>query len=68
MSTKDRVTAGSYDMRYRDLNTGHLSHAEPFTLEEIPRYNGTQYSDLTMTLNKVRNGNMHTYDLGGGEF
>jgi hypothetical protein len=66
--TLDSVTAGSYDIRYQDLDTGGLSRSEHFSLEEIPTNNGTQYSNLTMTLYKVSNGNMHTYELSKDEF
>jgi len=66
--TLDSVTAGSYDIRYQDLNTGGLSRSEQFSLEEIPTDNGTQYSNMTMTLYKVSNGNMHTYELSKDEF
>lgn len=66
--TVDRVTAGNYDVRYQDLNTGTLSRSEQFALEETETLEGTQYSTLTMTLYKVRNGNMRTYDLAPDEF
>ncbi len=66
--TLNKVTAGSYDIRYRDLNNGGLSRSEAFSLEEIPTYNGTQYSNITMTLYKVQNGNMQTYGLSEAEF
>jgi hypothetical protein len=62
------VTAGLYDIRYRDLTTGGLARSESFTLEEVSTYNGTRYSDMTMTLYKVRNGNMQTYGLSESEF
>jgi hypothetical protein len=66
--TAGNLTAGRYDVRYRDLNTGHLSRSEAFTLDEVPTYDGTQYSTVTMTLYKVRNGNMNTYDISETEF
>jgi hypothetical protein len=62
------VTAGNYDIRYRDLNTGRLSRSEAFSLEETPAYNGRQFSNITITLYKVRNGNMETYSLAEDEF
>jgi hypothetical protein len=62
------INAGLYDIRYRDLSTGGLARSESFTLEEVSTNNGTQYSDMTMTLYKVRNGNMQTYDLSESEF
>lgn len=66
--TLNGVTAGSYDIRYQDLNSGGRSRSEQFSLEEISTYQGTQYSNVTMTLYKVRNGNMQTYDLAADEF
>ncbi len=66
--TLRQVTAGNYDIRYRDLNTGRLSRSEAFSLEETPAYNGRQFSNITITLYKVRNGNMETYDLAEDEF
>lgn len=64
----DSISQGLYDIRYRDLTTGGLARSESFTLEEVSTYNGTQYSDMTMTLYKVRNGNMQTYGLSESEF
>jgi hypothetical protein len=62
------VRAGSYDIRYRDLTNGQLSRSERFRLQEISTEKGTQYSNITMTLYKVRNGNMQTYGLSEAEF
>jgi hypothetical protein len=66
--TLNKVTAGSYDIRYRDLNSGDLSRSEAFDLEEMPTQDGIQFSNLTMTLYKVQNGNMQTYGLPEAEF
>lgn len=66
--TLNKVTAGNYDIRYRDLSNGGLSRSEAFALEETPTYNGVQYSNITMTLYKVQNGNMQTYSLSEAEF
>lgn len=66
--TLNNVTAGTYDVRYQDLNTGGRSRSEQFSLEETPTYQGTQYSTMTLTLYKVRNGNMRTYGLAEDEF
>ena len=66
--TLNKVTAGSYDVRYRDLTNGGLSRSEASQLEETPTYDGTQYSNITMTLYKVQNGNMQTYGLSEAEF
>lgn len=64
----NKITAGSYDIRYRDLGNGGLSRSEAFNLEEIRTYDGVQYSNITMTLYKVQNGNMQTYGLSEAEF
>lgn len=66
--TVKKVTAGSYDIRYRDIRNGGLSRSEAFNLEEIATHNGTQFSNLRMTLYKVQNGNMQTYALSEAEF
>jgi len=66
--TLTEVTAGSYDIRYRDLDDGGLSRSESFRLTEEPTSDGTQYSNITMTLYKVRNGNMKTFGLSEAEF
>lgn len=66
--TLKKVTAGSYDIRYRDLVTGGLSRSEAITLSEVHTNEGAQYSNLTMTLYKVKNGNMKTYGLSETEF
>lgn len=66
--TLNKVTAGSYDIRYRDLDNGGLSRSEAFDLKEIQSYDGVQYSNITMTLYKVKNGNMQTYGLSEAEF
>jgi hypothetical protein len=62
------VMAGRYDVRYRDLDSGGLSKTEEFTLAERETYNGTTYSNLTMTLYKVINGNMTTESIDESDF
>lgn len=66
--TVNKVKVGSYDVRYRDFNSGSLSRSEAFNLEETEILGGTQFSKYTMTLYKVRNGNMQTYSLSESEF
>jgi hypothetical protein len=38
------------------------------TLDEVQTNEGTQFSNMTMTLYKVRNGNMQTFGLAEAEF
>lgn len=66
--TVNNVKAGNYDVRYRDLDSGALARSESFQLQETPTYDGIQYSNLTMTLYKVRHGNMQTYGISENEF
>ena len=66
--TVNKVTSGSYDVRYRDLDSGALAKTESFQLQQTPTYDGIQYSTITMTLYKVQNGNMQTYDIPESEF
>lgn len=66
--TLSNVRAGNYDVRYRDLSTGGLAKTEPFLLKEMKQHNGTSYSNLTMTLYKVNNGNMQTFAIPESQF
>lgn len=66
--TLKKVTAGNYDIRYRDLSSGGLSRSEAVTLGELRTNDGVQFSNMTMTLYKVKNGNMQTFGLSEAEF
>ncbi len=61
--TLDGVSAGAYDIRYRDLSNGGLSRSEDFTVQEYSADGGVRYSVLTITIYKVEDGNMETYPL-----
>ena len=64
----ENIDAGSYDVRYQDLDSGSILKSDSFELEQIDDYSGTQYSRITMTLYKVSNGNMQTYPISESEF
>ncbi|KAF2394332.1 J domain-containing protein [Pseudomonas frederiksbergensis] len=66
--TIKNLTAGNYDVRYRDLTSGNLSRSELMRLTETSTYKGIQYSVITLTLYKVVNGNTATYGLSEDEF
>ncbi|OAE10921.1 hypothetical protein AZH11_23245 [Pseudomonas simiae] len=66
--TIKNLTAGNYDVRYRDLTSGGLSRSEAMTLTETTTSRRTQYSVVTLTLYKVANGNTATYALSEDEF
>lgn len=66
--TMNKVDAGQYDLRYLDLETGKISRSESFEVVERRTATGIEYSSMTMTLYKVRDGNFQTYDLAADEF
>jgi hypothetical protein len=59
--TAEKITPGKYDVRYRDLNSGGTTKTQDFQLKETKEQDGSiNYSNMTMTLYKVANGNMQT--------
>jgi len=66
--TINKVNVGNYDVRYQDLSTGALSRTEQFQIEEVDNGYGIEFSNLTLTIYKVQNGNMETYGLSPSEF
>jgi curved DNA-binding protein CbpA len=66
--TMNKIRAGQYDIRHMDLSDGSLSRSESFQLEEIQDLTGVRFSVTTMTLFKVANGNMQSYQLTPEEF
>ena len=65
--TLDKIKAGSYDLRHRDLNSGALSRSNAFTLEQLPTDTGARYSNLTMRLYRIGDGNIQSYALAEAE-
>jgi hypothetical protein len=66
--TVEDIKPGTYDVRYRDLTSGTLSRTEPLNLREVETANGVEFSRLTVTLYKVRNGNMQVQPISNNEF
>lgn len=66
--TLQNVRAGSYDIRYLNLNTGSLSRSQSFDLIERETDYSVRYSSLTITLYKVVNGNFKTYPITEDDF
>ena len=62
------LTPGNYDLRYRDLVSGYLSRSEPLSLEETEMEGGVRFTEMSVTLYKVRGGNMRTYALAEDDF
>lgn len=66
--TMRSLPPGQYDVRYQDLSDGSLARSEDFELTEIQETDGVSFSNMTLTLFKVANGNMQTYPLDPSEF
>ena len=66
--TVNKVRAGNYDVRYKDLNLGSISKSEPFELTETPTNGGVEYSTMSMTLYKIQDGNMETTTSAESDF
>lgn len=66
--TAKGVEPGEYDLRYKNLKTGSLYKTDSFALSEAQTESGVQYHTITMTLYKVRGGNMRTYPIIEDEF
>ncbi|ERL56052.1 J domain-containing protein [Psychrobacter aquaticus] len=62
------ISPGYYDVRYKDLENGHISKSEPVLIEEYEDYDSVRFSEITMTLYKVSDGNMETYAIPENEF
>ena len=62
------IRVGTYDVRYRSLNSGYLAKSEKFELTEREEERGIRYSNISMTLYKVLNGNMQTYSISEDDF
>ena len=59
---------GQYDVRYQDLSTGSLVKTQSFELTEVRETDSVRFSEISMTLYKVRDGNMQTQQISESEF
>jgi hypothetical protein len=66
--TLKNVAPGRYDVRYQDLSLGGFSKTEEFSIVETKTSRGTEFTDLSLTLYKVSNGNMVTEQIDPSEF
>ena len=62
------ISPGNYDIRYKELENGSISKSETILMEEYEDYDSVRFSEITMTLYKVSNGNMQTYSIPESEF
>lgn len=66
--TLTKLSPGSYEMRYRDLQSGRLYRSQTFQLKNVEMDDGIRYTTLTMTLYKVSDGNAQVFDLDERDF
>jgi hypothetical protein len=66
--TANKLDVGTYIMQYKDSRTGKIYEAERFTLSETPINNGIQYSQVTVTLYKVLDGNLEMREVSPENF
>ncbi|MES2383030.1 MAG: hypothetical protein V4593_00670 [Pseudomonadota bacterium] len=67
--TAKSLTPGTYAMRYRFVGSDDTFEADkPFMLSETATESGRRFSNVTVTLYKVRDGNMTTKKVPAGEF
>jgi hypothetical protein len=66
--TVRNLISGIYDIRYRELTSGELARSDTFNITETRTNSGVDYSNVSMTLYKVRNGNMKTHQISEAEF
>ncbi len=62
------LDAGSYELRYQDLETGGLAKTEPLTLKRIEKEDGDYFESIGVTLSKVVNGNLETEPISDKDF
>ena len=69
--TANNLDPGWYQVRYIELYDNDVpatgAKSESFELEQINTYNGIQYSQMTLTLYKVKNGNTYTSSIPADE-
>ncbi|EIL88256.1 heat shock protein DnaJ-like protein [Rhodanobacter fulvus Jip2] len=63
-----KIRAGTYDVRYQDLDTGAKSGSPSFELTETSVPGGIEYTHYELTLYTVANGNMKMRPLADDEF
>jgi hypothetical protein len=62
------IAAGEYEIRYMNLDSDKAFKSKPFSLTEESMADGIQYSQITMTLYTVHNGNTRMQPIGADQF
>ena len=54
----NKIEPGNYAIKYKDIKNGCNSKSDPFGVEQIQTAQGVRYSDITLTIYTILNGNM----------
>ena len=68
MVRASQLSPGGYDIRYQALDDGTLTRSEPFVLSETLDGDVVRYSNMTLTIYRVKNGNSKSYPLAASDF
>ncbi|AMD93674.1 hypothetical protein AXF15_11570 [Desulfomicrobium orale DSM 12838] len=68
MFTLLNVRKGDYDLRFEDMRDGSKTRSDPFQVTERKEQGVTLFDEITITLYKVRDGNMHMHAISEDEF
>lgn len=55
----NKIEPGTYVIKYKDIKTGCNSKSDPFNVEENRTYQGVEFSEITLTIYTIYNGNMN---------
>lgn len=66
--TAQRVSPGTYDIRFQNLTTGEFLRSEPFTLTEKIEGTGVRHLDVRLTLYPTPTGNTAILPLSQQDF
>lgn len=62
------LSPGNYQIMYLDLDSGHITKSQEFKVTETNEGDGIRYSNMSITLFRVRNGNFKSEAIGLDEF
>ena len=62
-----QLSPGEYDIRYQALDDGTLTRSESFVLSETIDGDVIRYSNMTLTIYRVKNGNSKSYPLAASD-
>ena len=66
--TVSNLRAGTYELRYQNLDSGQMLRSEVFALEESAIASGMRYSTVTLTLHSRADESMNTFALPREQF